>query len=234
MPKEIEKTEEKEKEKTKLKTKKESKKKKQETKPKTHKKLKEDESSKDKEKTVDKKLQDINKDKTEKPEEEKSITKRILIEDKSSLSENKSSKDKKLEISDKKELQKKKGKRERIGVLNIYTTFNNTIMNLTDLSGRSIAKFGGGQSTKQDRLKANPTIAMFVSQRIAEEARDNGITGFYVKIRAKTGQNNPGPGAHAAIKSLTRAGFRILSIMDTTRVPRGGPKKKGGRRGRRP
>jgi small subunit ribosomal protein S11 len=129
---------------------------------------------------------------------------------------------------------KKKEKEERIAILNIYTTFNNTVMNMTDLSGKSIAKFSGGQSTKQDRLKANPTIAMFIAQKIAEEARDNGVTGFYVKIRAATGQNNPGPGAHAAIKSLTRAGFKILSIMDTTRIPRGGPKKKGGRRGRRP
>ena len=128
---------------------------------------------------------------------------------------------------------KGKDKKERIGVLNIYTTFNNTIMNLTDLSGKSIVKYSGGQSTKQDRLKANPTVAMFVAQKIAEDAKDNGITGFYVKIRANTGQNNPGPGAHAALKSLTRAGFKILSIMDTTRIPRGGPKKKGGRRGRR-
>ena len=128
---------------------------------------------------------------------------------------------------------KKKEKKDRIGILNIYTTFNNTIMNLTDMSGKSIVKFSGGQSTKQDRLKANPTIAMFISQKIAEEARDNGITGFYVKIRASTGQSNPGPGTHAAIKSLTRAGFKILSIMDATRIPRGGPKKKGGRRGRR-
>jgi len=128
---------------------------------------------------------------------------------------------------------KKKSRQERIGILNIYTTFNNTIMNLTDMSGKSLAKYSGGQSTKQDRLKANPTIAMFIAQRIAEEARDNGITGFYVKVRAKTGQNNPGPGTHAAIKSLTRAGFKILSIMDTTRIPRGGPKRKHGRRGRR-
>ena len=103
----------------------------------------------------------------------------------------------------------------------------------TDMAGTSVAKFSGGGSTKQDRLKANPTIAMFVSQKIAEEAKDNGFTGFYVKIRAKTGQANPGPGAHAAIKSLTRAGFKILNIMDNTRTPRGGPKKKGGRRGRR-
>ncbi len=130
--------------------------------------------------------------------------------------------------------EKPKEKKERTGILHIYTTFNNTIINLTDMAGTSVAKFSGGGSTKQDRLKANPTIAMFISQRIAEEAKDNGFTSFYVKIRAKTGQANPGPGAHAAIKSLTRAGFKILNIMDNTRTPRGGPKKKGGRRGRRP
>lgn len=127
----------------------------------------------------------------------------------------------------------KKKKDERIGILNIYTTFNNTIMNLADMSGKSIARYTGGQSTKQDRLKANPTIAMFIAQKIGEEAKDNGITGFYVKIRAETSQTSPGPGVHAAIKSLTRAGFKIVSIMETTRMPRGGPKKPHGRRGRR-
>jgi ribosomal protein S11 len=131
------------------------------------------------------------------------------------------------------EEKKKKERKERICVLNIYTTFNNTIINMTDLSGRTITKFTGGQMTKQDRLKANPTVAMFIAQKIAEEAKENGITGFYVKIRAGTGQPNPGPGAHSAIKSLTRAGFKILSIMDTTRIARGGPKPGGGRRGRR-
>lgn len=137
------------------------------------------------------------------------------------------------ESEERKEALRKKEKEEKIGILNIYTTFNNTIINMTDLAGNTIAKFSGGQSTKQSRLKANPTIAMFVAQRISEEAKDNGLTGFYVRIRAETGQNNPGPGAHTAIKSLTRAGFKIISIMDTTKMPRGGPKKKGGRRGRR-
>ncbi|MGV8151797.1 MAG: 30S ribosomal protein S11 [Candidatus Nanoarchaeia archaeon] len=139
----------------------------------------------------------------------------------------------KQEIINEEKSEERKEKKERIGVLNIYTTFNNTIINLTDIGGNTISKYTGGQSTKQNRLKANPTIAMFVAQKIAEEARENGFTGFYVKIRAGTGQNNPGPGAHAAIKSLTRAGFRIINIMDTTRMARGGPKVKGGRRGRR-
>ncbi len=165
------------------------------------------------------------------PEKEK-------IEEETKIKEDKISEktDKEIKVSDKKldkEPQKKKIKKEKIGILNIYTSFNNTIINLTDFSGKTISKFSGGQSTKQDRLKANPTIAMFVAQRISEEAKDNGITGFYVKIRATTGQNNPGPGVHAAIKSLIRSGFKILSIMETTRMPRGGPKKPHGRRGRR-
>jgi len=173
---------------------------------------------------------------------EEKITKEAIEEAKKKLEEKKAEaagSEKKAssesENSEKSEIveEKRKEKKERIGILNIYTTFNNTIMSLTDMGGNTISKFTGGQSTKQNRLKANPTIAMFIAQKISEEARDNGITGFYVKIRASTGQNNPGPGAHAAIKSLTRAGFKILSIMDTTRVPRGGPKKKGGRRGRR-
>jgi len=173
---------------------------------------------------IEKKKEEVKEESKEKVVEVKPAD----IKEKSIEDENKKSKD-----VDEKKQEKRKDKKERIGILNIYTSFNNTIMNLTDMSGKSIAKFSGGQSTKQDRLKANPTIAMFIAQKIAEEARDNGITSFYVKVRAKTGQSNPGPGTHAAIKSLTRAGFRILSIMDMTRIPRGGPKKKGGRRGRR-
>ena len=64
-------------------------------------------------------------------------------------------------------------------------------------------------------------------------AKDAGIFNLYIRIRAKTGAPAPGPGAHAAIKSLAREGMHILSIADTSKVPRGGPKQKGGRRGRR-
>jgi len=127
----------------------------------------------------------------------------------------------------------KKGK-ELEAVLNIYTSFNNTIAHVTDMSGRTIAKVSGGQVTKHGRLKANPTIAIFIAKRIAETLNELGAKSLYVRIRAKTRSPAPGPGAHAIIKSLTREGFKILNILDTTRFPRGGPKKKGGRRGRRP
>ncbi len=131
--------------------------------------------------------------------------------------------------------EKKAKKREKDveAILNIYTSFNNTIAHVTDSSGRTIAKVSGGMVTKHSRLKANPTIAMFIAKRIAETMKDRGIKSLYVKIRAKTGNTSPGSGANAIIKSLSRDGFKILNILDNTRMPRGGPKKKGGRRGRR-
>lgn len=119
-------------------------------------------------------------------------------------------------------------------IINIYTSFNNTLVHVTDMSGATITKVTGGMVTKHDRLKANPTIAMFIAKRITENIKDLGIKSLFVRIRAKTGNPAPGPGANAIIKSLSREGFKMLNILDTTRVPRGGPKKKGGRRGRRP
>ena len=139
-----------------------------------------------------------------------------------------------LEESDKeKEAKKEKRKKEIEGILNIYTPLTNTIVHVTDMSGRTITRVSGGIVTKHDRLKANPTIAMFIAKKVGESLKEIGITSLYVKIRAKTRSPAPGPGAHAVIKSLTRDGFKVLSIIDTTRFPRGGPKAKGGRRGRR-
>lgn len=129
--------------------------------------------------------------------------------------------------------QKKKKEKNIEAIIHIYTSFNNTIVHATDMSGRTISKVSGGMVTKHDRLKANPTIAMFIAKRIEEQLKELGAKKLYVKIRAKTGNPSPGPGAQAIIKSLSRAGFKILNILDNTRYPRGGPKKKGGRRGRR-
>jgi len=129
--------------------------------------------------------------------------------------------------------EKKSGK-EVEAILNVYTSFNNTIAHVTDMSGKTICKVTGGMVTKHGRLKANPTIAIFIAKRISETLKEVNATSLYVRIRAKTRSPSLGPGAHAIIKSLTRDGFKIINILDTTRFPRGGPKIKGGRRGRRP
>ena len=134
----------------------------------------------------------------------------------------------------KEEVKKEEKKKKEIeAVVHIYTSFNNTLVHITDMSGKTISKVTGGMVTKQDRLKANPTTAMYITKRVTEEIKDLGITSLYLRIRAKTGNPTPGPGAHTIIKSLSREGFKIINILDTTRVPRGGPKKKGGKRGRR-
>lgn len=127
----------------------------------------------------------------------------------------------------------KKPKKERTGVLYINTTQNNTILTITDIAGNTLARSSGGQSTKQSRLKSSPTVAMFAAKKLGEEAKDIGITNLYVRIKAKTGSSSPGSASHAVVKSLSRDGFKVLSIMDITKSPRGGPKAKGGRRGRR-
>ena len=129
--------------------------------------------------------------------------------------------------------QEEKQKKEVEAIVNIYTSFNNTLVHVTDMSGKTLAKVTGGMVTKHDRLKANPTIAMFIAKRISENIKDLNVKSVYVRIRAKTRNPAPGPGANTIIKTLSREGFKILNILDATRITRGGPKKKGGRRGRR-
>lgn len=130
-------------------------------------------------------------------------------------------------------MQEENKKFKGVGIAYIFTTFNNTIIHITDLLGRTVARVSGGMITKHDRLKANPTVAMFAAKRVAEQALEKGINSVYVRIKAKTRSPAPGPGAHAAVKSLAKSGLRVISIVDTTLVPRGGPKPKGGKRGRR-
>src|SRR3989344_481299 len=124
-------------------------------------------------------------------------------------------------------------KEEVAGIAYIYSSQNNTIVNITDMAGNTISRASGGMVTKHSRLKSNPTIAMFVAKKAAERARDLGINSLYIRMRGQTGGLGHGPGAHAAVKTLSKEGFKIINILDTTRVARGGQKKKGGKRGRR-
>ncbi len=120
----------------------------------------------------------------------------------------------------------------KTGIAYIYSSPNNTIVHITDLSGNTISRVSGGMITKHSRLKSNPTIAMFVAKNAAERATDLGFSKLYIRMKGQTNIGF-GPGAHAAVKSLGKGGFEIINILETTKVPRGGPKKKGGKRGRR-
>jgi small subunit ribosomal protein S11 len=125
----------------------------------------------------------------------------------------------------------------RWGIANIYASYNDTIIHVTDITGsETIAVASGGQIVKSARLESSPTAAMMAAKKVAEIVKEKGIQGLHVKVRAPGGHNgphSPGPGAQAAIRALSRMGLKIGIIEDVTPVPHGGCRKKGGRRGRR-
>jgi len=125
----------------------------------------------------------------------------------------------------------------RWGIAHIYSSYNNTIIHITDITGtESIARTSGGQVVKADRLESSPTAAMTAAKKAAEIAIEKGINGIHVKIKAPGGHNgpmNPGPGAQAAIRALSRMGLKIGVIEDVTPFPHDTCRKKGGKRGRR-
>ncbi len=125
----------------------------------------------------------------------------------------------------------------RWAIAHIRSTYNNTIITVTDITGtETLARSSGGQIVKADRLESSATAAMGIAKKISEILREKGVNGLYVKVKAKGGHNGPkntGPGAQAAIKTFSREGFRIGKIQDVTPEPHNGCRAKGGRRGRR-
>ncbi len=124
----------------------------------------------------------------------------------------------------------------RVGIAHIYASHNNTLILVTDLTGaETIAKATGGMVVKNDRDESSPYAAMKAADLIAEKLREFEVTDLIIKVRAPGGNKTkiPGPGAQSAIRSLSRAGFKIIRIEEVTPVPHDGTKKRGGKRGRR-
>jgi len=126
---------------------------------------------------------------------------------------------------------------EKWAVVHIFSSFNNTLIHMTDLTGaETIASASGGMFVKADRLKPSPYAAMKAAQFVADAAKDKGINAIHIKVRAPggSGSKTPGAGAQAAIRALARSDFQIGRIEETTPMPHDGTRKPGGRRGRRP
>ena len=122
------------------------------------------------------------------------------------------------------------------GVAHIYSSKNDTIITITDLSGaETIAAASGGMIVKADREEGGPYAAMQATFKAAEKVKERGITGVHVRVRAPGGHGSktPGAGAQAAIRALARSGLRIGKIEDATPIPTDTTKRPGGKRGRR-
>jgi len=123
--------------------------------------------------------------------------------------------------------------KEKWGIAHIYSSFNNTLITITDLTGaETIAKISGGMVTKAAREESSSYVAMQMATILAEKVREKGIVGMHIRIRAPGGnkQQNPGPGAQATIRAFARAGIKIGRIEDVTPIPHDGTKPKKGRR----
>ena len=140
------------------------------------------------------------------------------------------------ETSEKAATVTKKETKEKWGIAHIYSSYNNTIIHITDLTGaETVAISSGGQHVTADRYESSPFAAMKASNAVVGAAKTKGFTALHIKVRAVggTGSRVPGPGAQAAIRALARGGFKIGRIDDCTPIPHDTTRKKGGKRGRR-
>ncbi len=125
---------------------------------------------------------------------------------------------------------------EKWGIIHIYSSYNNTIIHLTDLTGaETVTISSGGIHVNADRYESSPFAAMKAANAVVESAKNKGFNGFHIRVRAVGGVGSrvPGPGAQAAIRALARGGFKIGRIDDVTPIPHDTTRKKGGKRGRR-
>lgn len=125
---------------------------------------------------------------------------------------------------------------DRWAMAHIFSSFNNTLITITDMTGaETIARASGGMIAKADRDESSPYTAMLMATQLAEKLKEREITGIHVKVKAAAGRKSrtTAPGAQAAIRAFARAGLRIGRIEDVTPIPHDGTKRPGGKRGRR-
>ena len=108
------------------------------------------------------------------------------------------------------------------GVVHIKSTFNNTIITLTDKAGNTLTWASGGTVGFEGTRKGTPYAAQLAADKVAREALRMGIKRVDVLVKG------PGPGREPAIRTLQGAGLEINQIKDVTPIPFNGcrPKKR--------
>jgi small subunit ribosomal protein S11 len=108
------------------------------------------------------------------------------------------------------------------GIANIKATFNNTIINITDPEGNTIAWSSAGTIGFKGSRKSTPYAAQQAAEAVAKQAAEHGMRKVEVRVKG------PGSGRETAIRTLQANGLEVGSIKDVTPVPHNGcrPKKK--------
>jgi len=117
----------------------------------------------------------------------------------------------------KKTLKKKKVKKNVThGIAHIQSTFNNTIITLTDMSGNVVCWSSAGTMKFKGSRKGTPFAAQMAAEDAARKAIDQGMKSIQVYV------NGPGSGRESALRALQSAGFQITLIKDVTPIPHNG------------
>ena len=118
---------------------------------------------------------------------------------------------------------KKKLKNIPNGISYIHSTFNNTVVTITDAEGKVVIWKSGGTSGFKGTKKGTPFAAQIAAEQAAQVAIENGMKQIEIKIKG------PGSGREASIRSIQATGLEVTRIVDITPVPHNGarpPKKR--------
>lgn len=109
-----------------------------------------------------------------------------------------------------------------VGVAHVKATFNNTIVTITDLTGKVIAWASAGKTNFSGSRKSSAFAGTLVAQDAAKKAMESGMKEVEVNLKG------PGAGRESAVRGLQSAGLIITTIRDTTPVPHNGcrPRKR--------
>ena len=111
---------------------------------------------------------------------------------------------------------KKIGKFDSAGIAHIKATFNNTVVTITDSTGRTVSWASAGTVGFKGSKKSTPFAAQLAAKATAVEAMDLGIRKVEVWVKG------PGSGLEAAIRSLSAAGLEVTALKDVTPIPHNG------------
>ena len=103
-----------------------------------------------------------------------------------------------------------------VGQAHIYSTFNNTIVTITDPTGKVVCWGSGGAAGFKGSRKSTPYAAQLAADAAARKAVDNGMRQVEVFVKG------PGAGRESAIRALQGAGLNVTSITDVTPIPHNG------------
>ncbi len=108
------------------------------------------------------------------------------------------------------------------GIAHISSSFNNTVITITDAQGNALCWSSAGAAGFRGSRKSTPFAAQVAAGKAGQAALEHGVKNLEVNVRG------PGPGRESAIRALHAAGFKITRVMDTTPLPHNGcrPSKK--------